>query len=88
MGHVFKHPKYYEELRKKREEKEASSSKHKLQAVPHCDIEEAQAASLKLLKIQAASGKLQALSSKRQATSREQRAPRHLYPHKVLEASV
>jgi len=47
-----------------------------------------QATSLKLLNPQAASGKLQAPSSKRQATSLEQRAPRHLYPHKVLEASV
>ena len=44
MGHVFKHPKYYEELRKKgREEKEASSAKQQAidETVPHCDIEEA-----------------------------------------------
>jgi len=44
MGHVFKHPKYYEELRKKgREEKQASSSKQQAidETVPHCDIEEA-----------------------------------------------
>ena len=27
MGHVFKHPKYYEELRKLRKEAEASSDK-------------------------------------------------------------
>ena len=44
MGHVFKHPKYYEELRKKREEiLKASSSKQQAidETVPHCDIEEA-----------------------------------------------
>jgi hypothetical protein len=39
MGHVFKHPKYYEELRKLRKEAEASSIKqqapsHKQQADP------------------------------------------------------
>jgi hypothetical protein len=32
MGHVFKHPKYYEELRKLRKEEEASSIEHKQQA--------------------------------------------------------
>ena len=42
MGHVFKHPKYYEELRKRAKE-EASSSKQQAidETVPHCDIEEA-----------------------------------------------
>ena len=60
MGHVFRHPKYYEELRKKRQEE----------------------------KVKAASLEPQAPSSKRQATSRKRRAPRHLYLHKVLAASV
>ena len=44
MGHVFRHPKYYEELRRKREEaKRAQSSKRQAidETVPHCDIEEA-----------------------------------------------
>ena len=67
MGHVFKHPKYYEELRKKgREEKEASSAKQQAidETVPHCDIEEA------------TSDKHQAKDSsfKRQASSDEQQA--------------
>jgi hypothetical protein len=67
MGHVFKHPKYYEELRKKgREEKEASSAKQQAidETVPHCDIKEA------------SSSKPQAKDSsrKRQASSDEQQA--------------
>ena len=44
MGHVFKHPKYYEELRRRgRGEPQASSSKRQAidETVPHCDIEEA-----------------------------------------------
>src|SRR5210317_1784380 len=69
MGHVFKHPKYYEELRKKgRENSKQQASSDKQQAidetVPHCDIEEA-------------SGKHQASSDssrKRQAASPEQQA--------------
>ena len=65
MGHVFKHPKYYEELRKRVKE-EASSSKQQAidETVPHCDIEEA------------ASDKRQAKDSsfKRQASSDEQQA--------------
>ena len=50
MGHVFRHPKYYEELRRKREEaKRAQSSKPQAsgtkqqaieETVPHNDIEE------------------------------------------------
>jgi hypothetical protein len=47
-----------------------------------------QATSLKRQAIQVASGKRQAPSSKHQATSRKRQAPKHLYPHKVLEASV
>jgi len=47
-----------------------------------------QATSIKRQAIQVASDKRQAPSSKRQATSLEQLVPKHLYPHKVLEASV
>jgi len=59
MSHVFKHPKYYEELRRRaREEKEVSSAKQQAidETVPHCDIEEAS-------------------SDKQQATSHERQAP-------------
>jgi hypothetical protein len=56
MGHVFKHPKYYEELRKLRKEAEASSNKPKLQA-PSNKLTRAPS-----LKRQAASAKLQAPS--------------------------
>ena len=66
MSHVFKHPKYYEELRKRAKEEEASSCKQQAinETVPHCDIEEA------------ASCKPQAKDSsrKRQASSPEQQA--------------
>ena len=34
MGHVFKHPKYYEELRKLRKEEEAKALSDKQQADP------------------------------------------------------
>ena len=72
MGHVFRHPKYYEELKRKgREERLASG--HKQQAidetVPHCDIEEAasskpQAPSLDKNEAQASSPKQQGSSFK------------------------
>jgi len=45
------------------------------ETVPHNDIEEAQAPSLKPQAIQASSGKPQAPSSKRQAPSRKLQAP-------------
>jgi hypothetical protein len=54
MGHVFKHPKYYEELRKLRKEAEASSTK------PQAPSDKQQADP---------STKPQAPSSKRQASS-------------------
>ena len=54
MGHVFKHPKYYEELRKLRKEAEASSVK---QQAPSNKRTRAPS-----LKHQAASAKLQAPS--------------------------
>jgi hypothetical protein len=77
MGHVFKHPKYYEELRKKRrEEKEVSSAKQQAidETVPHCDIEEAssgkhQAPKDSSFKRQASSDEQQGSSDKPRATS-------------------
>ena len=75
MGHVFKHPKYYEELRKRAKE-EASSSKQQAidETVPHCDIEEAassepQAPKDSSRKRQASSPEQQASSDKPQAAS-------------------
>ena len=72
MGHVFKHPKYYEELRRRgRGEPQASSSKRQAidETVPHCDIEEAasskpQAPSLDKNEAQASSPKQQGSSVK------------------------
>ena len=83
MGHVFKHPKYYEELRKKgREEKQASSSKQQAidETVPHCDIEEAassepQAPKPSSRKRQASSPEQQASSDKPQAASSKTSLP-------------
>ena len=71
---MFRHPKYYKELNKKRKEyekRQASSAKQQAieETVPHNDIEEAQASSAKLLEPQAASVKPQAQRFKRQATS-------------------
>jgi len=59
--HVFKHPKYYEEYRKRAKEaqrnakRQASSDKQQAidETVPHCDIEEA--SSSKQQKCQASS---------------------------------
>ena len=65
MGHVFKHPKYYEELRKKREEiTEASSSK------PQAASPEGSSEDLRSCKPQAPKPS----SRKRQASSPEQQA--------------
>ena len=72
MSHVFKHPKYYEELRRRgRGEPQATSSKRQAidETVPHCDIEEAtsskpQAPSLDKNEAQASSPKQQGSSSK------------------------
>jgi hypothetical protein len=75
VSHVFKHPKYYEELRKKREENlEASSSKQQAidETVPHCDIEEA--ASCKPQADKVSSRKRQASSPEQQASSDKPRA--------------
>jgi len=53
------------------------------ETVPHNDIEEAQATSLKHQASKASSGKPQAPSCKPQASSREQQAAQSRYPHKV-----
>jgi hypothetical protein len=61
MGHVFKHPKYYEELRKLRKEEEAKALSNKHQATSN--------------KQQATSGpERQATSAKHQATSVKRQA--------------
>ena len=82
--HVFKHPKYYKELRKRNKSDQVISSESgtppnerapgpglKQQAieetVPHNDIEEAQAASVKHQAPEETSDKRQAPSNKRQA---------------------
>jgi hypothetical protein len=82
VSHVFKHPKYYEELRRRgREEKEASSSKQQAidETVPHCDIEEAASdkpqAKDSSFKRQASSPTLQASSDKPQAASSKTSLP-------------
>jgi len=75
MGHVFKHPKYYEELRRRgRGEPQASSSKRQAidETVPHCDIEEA--ASSKPQAPKDSSRKRQAASPEQQASSDKPRA--------------
>jgi len=71
MGHFFKHPKYYEELRRRgREEKEVSSTKQQAtSAKQQASSHERQASSAKLLKLQATSVKRRATGFKRQATS-------------------
>jgi hypothetical protein len=73
VSHVFRHPKYYEELRTRAKE-EASSSKQQAidETVPHCDIEEA--ASLKLQASKDSSSKRQASSPEQQASSDKPRA--------------
>jgi len=72
MGHVFKHPKYYEELRKRaREEKEASSSKQQAidETVPHCDIEEAASSEGSSEDLRSSKPQAKDSSFKRQASS-------------------
>ena len=70
---VFRHPKYYAELRKIHDawlKQQASSDKQQAidETVPHCDIEEATSS-------EASSSKPQAPSSKPQASSRKRQAP-------------
>jgi len=68
--HVFKHPKYYEEFRKrsKRHQKELKASLEKKTISPDpATAEEGRASSVKPQAPEASSGKRQAPSSKRQA---------------------
>ena len=77
MSHVFKHPKYYEELRKKgREEKQASSAKQQAidETVPHCDIEEAASSEGSSEDLRSNKPQAKDSSFKRQASSDEQQA--------------
>jgi hypothetical protein len=81
MSHVFRHPKYYKELRASQEKKtispeestdsegRASSSKQQAidETVPHCDIEEA--SSVKPQADKVSSRKQQASSPEQQAAS-------------------
>jgi hypothetical protein len=87
---MWRHPKYYKELRKRNKSDQAISYEHSTESegvrpgpglqqvieetVPHNDIEEASSAKLK--EPQASSGKHQAPSSKRQASSRKLQAQR------------
>ena len=75
---MFRHPKYYKELRKLRNKLDQAISGAEATA----KVERAtgpgpkqQAASAKLKEPQASSGKLQAPSNKRQAPSRKRQAP-------------
>ena len=87
MTHIFQHPKYYKELRKRNKSDQVISSKssteqlqrapgsgHKLQASSYKPEEEPQASSSKL---QASSPKHKASSVKPQATSSMIREPRN-----------
>jgi len=66
MTHVFKHPKYWAELRAGKRKLQAASLKQAIQeTVPQCDIEEA--SSSKPKGDEASSNKPQATSSKPQA---------------------
>ena len=69
MTHVFKHPKYYTELRKLRNKSD--------QAISYDDSTESQGVrpGPGLTETQASSDKRQAPSNKRQASSRKRQAP-------------
>jgi hypothetical protein len=69
MSHVFRHPKYYEELRK--QERKLTSSQAVQETVPHNDIEEAN----KLTSSQATVDKQANPEPKAQASSQSQQAP-------------
>ena len=86
---MFRHPKYYKELRKRNTEAVAKSGKshaslksdqvisgkNSTECKTRASWSGPQASSDKLKEIQASSGKHQAPSSKHQATSRKQQAP-------------
>ena len=65
MSHVFKHPKYYEEIRKRARQQAIDET------VPHNDIEEAN----KLTSSQATVDKQANPEPKAQASSQSQQAP-------------
>jgi hypothetical protein len=71
MTHVFKHPKYYTELRKRNKSDQAISDEASTEATSvrpdPGQSSKHQASSVKLREIQASSDKHQAPSSKRQA---------------------
>jgi hypothetical protein len=69
MSHVFRHPKYYEELRK--QERKLTSSQAIQETVPHNDIEEAN----KPTSSQETSDKQANPEPKAQASSQSQQAP-------------
>jgi hypothetical protein len=75
MSHVFKHPKYYEELRRRGRGERAQATSSKLQAAssklqaPSLESSELQASSPKH-KVQASSRKLQAPRSLNQGTGK------------------
>jgi hypothetical protein len=88
---MFRHPKYYKELRKRNKLDQAISGKNSTECktrspgpglqqiieetVPHNDIEEASSDKPQATSSQASSGKHQAPSNKHQAASRKQQAP-------------
>ena len=77
--HVFKHPKYYKELRKRNKSDQVISLRAhdgECERAPgQGQSSEHQASSVKLREIQASSGKHQAPSTEVQAPSRKQQAP-------------
>ena len=85
MSHVFKHPNYYKELRKRNKTDQAISSNAGATATtsvrpgpglkPQASSSKLQAASDKPTEPQASSGKLQASSNKLQAPSHKRQAP-------------
>ena len=84
----FKHPKYYKELRKLRNELDrAISSRNRdgeCERAPGPGLKpQASSSKPQAIEIQAASDKHQAPSSKPQASSREPQAAQSHYPHKV-----
>ncbi len=92
MSHVFKHPKYYKELRKRNKSDQAISYDDSTESQgvrpgpdPQASSDKQQAASVKHQAVQDSWCKLQAPSSKRQASSRKQQAPGFFYPDKVLQ---
>ena len=74
MSHVFKHPKYYKELRASLK-KEAISSDGSTDPEERAPSDKPQATSVKPQAFEDTSDKRQAPSNKRQASSRKRQAP-------------